>query len=196
MLKKTLIILIFTCASFSINAQNKFNLDSILTLLNTNNTADFDIRNKKIFQFYENVTNSKAPKYNTKSIKGEVINSDSLLGKVVVINFWFMACHPCMEELPLLNKVVDNYKDTSKVAFLGMSRDDSTALIQKFIPNHQFKFQIIPKTSKIDTDYCVMGFPKTFIVDKKGIVRKVYQFGISDSQVVEMIILINNYLKE
>ena len=101
-----------------------------------------------------------------------------------------------MEELPLLNKIVDNYNDSSKLVFLGVSRDDSKILKQKFEKNHLFKFKIIPKSSHVDLDFCIMGYPKTFIIDKKGMVRKVYQYGINDSQLNEVIKLIDSCLAE
>ena len=31
-----------------------------------------------------------------------------LRGRVVVLNFWFLACAPCQAEIPSLNKLVSN----------------------------------------------------------------------------------------
>ena len=38
-----------------------------------------------------------------------------LKGKVVVINFWFVECKPCVIEMPELNEIVEKYKSEEVV---------------------------------------------------------------------------------
>src|SRR5436853_6658072 len=48
-------------------------------------------------------------------LSGNKIQKKDLLGKVIVINFWFTSCQPCINEMPLLNNLVAAYKDTNVV---------------------------------------------------------------------------------
>ena len=47
------------------------------------------------------------PDFVFKDILGNTYTPEDIKGKVVVINFWFMSCAPCIEEMPELNKIVD-----------------------------------------------------------------------------------------
>lgn len=42
-----------------------------------------------------------------------------LSGKIVVMNFWYSKCLPCIKEIPELNKIVAEYKDNKNIVFLG-----------------------------------------------------------------------------
>jgi thiol-disulfide isomerase/thioredoxin len=60
--------------------------------------------------------------YHSKQFQEKRIETKDLEGKVIVINLWFTTCHPCIAELPALNKLVKEYKDKN-VVFLGLSTD-------------------------------------------------------------------------
>jgi len=51
-------------------------------------------------------------------------------GKVLVVNFWATWCPPCLEEMPELSKLNDEYKGQN-VSFVGISTDD-VAKISEF----------------------------------------------------------------
>ena len=52
-------------------------------------------------------------------------------GKVVVLNLWFINCPNCVDEIKLLNKVVDDYKDKD-VVFFGLATNKKPEL-DKFL---------------------------------------------------------------
>ena len=65
---------------------------------------------------------------------------DYLEGKPTYINFWFTRCPPCIEELPLLNQLKENFKD--KVNFISITFDDLAA-VEVFLKKHNFDFKHI-----------------------------------------------------
>ena len=50
---------------------------------------------------------------------GNIHDYDSLQGKYVILNFWATWCPPCVEEIPELAKLYDQFHDN--VAILGMN---------------------------------------------------------------------------
>ena len=54
---------------------------------------------------------------------GKTFNNDSLKGKVVFINFWFEACHPCILEMDALNELFEKLKDNKDFMFVSLSID-------------------------------------------------------------------------
>jgi peroxiredoxin len=108
--------------------------------------------------------------FKTTDINGNKINLKDLLGKVVVFNFWFINCPPCRQEMPELNQLVNDYKDSTNVVFIGVALDDKNAL-KDFLEKTQFDYTIIDNGGFIANRYGVKSFPTHLIIDKAG---KVY----------------------
>ena len=103
-----------------------------------------------------------------KDISGNQINSKSLTGKPMVVNLWFTTCGPCIEEMPDLNKLRNEYKD-SGVIFLAITFD-TKMVVRNFLKKHNFNFTIIPD-AKFYCDHVTQLYPVTFFVDRKGVIR-------------------------
>lgn len=111
---------------------------------------------------------AKAFNFKAKDINGKEVELASFTGKkVVVLNFWFIQCKPCVAEMPELNKLVDEYKDNKNVEFISICLDKKED-IEKFFQKIQFKYRCIPEANTIAGKYGVMGFPTHIVVDKKG----------------------------
>jgi len=91
---------------------------------------------------------------------------ERLKGKVVVMNFWFIACSPCVAEMPGLNKLVEEYKK-KEVVFLGFSTDKKEQ-IENFLTKKTFDFNIIPTSDEVCKSYNVWLFPTTVVIDKNS----------------------------
>lgn len=64
------------------------------------------------------------PDFNLPTLAGQNLNKASLKGKIVVLNFWATWCAPCLEELPVLDELYQQYKDQG-VVMLGVNVDNS-----------------------------------------------------------------------
>lgn len=107
------------------------------------------------------------PAFQFWDMDGRLIDSDDLLGKVVVINFWFMACKPCIAEMPMLNSLVAKYADED-VVFIAPSLDPEDRL-KSFLAKRDFDYKIIPDSRKyIQGEMGVSGFPTHIILNKNG----------------------------
>src|SRR3954471_11015584 len=62
------------------------------------------------------------PDVNYTDTAGVAYTHASLVGKVVLVNFWATWCHPCQKEIPDLSKVYDKYR-AKGVVFLGVMTD-------------------------------------------------------------------------
>ncbi len=62
--------------------------------------------------------------YGFQGLDGSTISSVSLAGKVAVLDFWFVACPPCVERLPRLQAIYEKYKDNPQVEFWAVNVDD------------------------------------------------------------------------
>jgi len=118
-------------------------------------------------QWNDCIKGKEMPLLSLKTISGEKIETKDLKGKVIVLNLWYTTCHPCIAELPALNKLVKEYKNKN-VVFLGLSTDTKEMLDRDFFPNYKFDFKIIPGAGDIVEKIGQTGFPTTYIIDTKG----------------------------
>ncbi|MFY0483882.1 TlpA family protein disulfide reductase [Flavobacterium sp. PLA-1-15] len=93
---------------------------------------------------------------------------DYLDGKPTFINFWFTRCPPCIEELPLLNKLKAKYGD--KVNFISITFDDKKK-VDDFLKKHKFDYMHITDSEKQIDALNISGFPTNMILDKDGVIR-------------------------
>nr|WP_321227865.1 TlpA disulfide reductase family protein [uncultured Psychroserpens sp.] len=99
-------------------------------------------------------------------IDGNIHTLESLKGKVVLMNFWFIHCKPCVAEIPDLNELKTKFKDKD-VVFLAVALDNKKSL-DKFLELHPFDFTIIPKGRELAERFKIPHYPYNVILDKTG----------------------------
>ncbi|KXH83513.1 TlpA family protein disulfide reductase [Chryseobacterium kwangjuense] len=110
------------------------------------------------------MTSIPAKDFTVKDVKGNVYKLKDLKGKIVVINFWFTKCKPCLIEIPELNKLVDKYS-TKEVVFLGITYEEKE-ILNNFLNKQEFKYNIIPSAKNIISLYNVNGYPTHLIINQ------------------------------
>lgn len=99
------------------------------------------------------------------------ISNEALKGKVVLVNFWFEGCHPCIAEMGALNELAEQLKDNKQFRFISFSKDNAEA-IQRVKEKYKLRFSVYQASAK----ECIRlnhfsGFPTTFILDRNGIIK-------------------------
>lgn len=116
--------------------------------------------------FFKN--DEKLSNFTASDLTGHVYNLKDLEGKVVVLNFWFVACAPCVKEIPELNAMVERYSKREDVVFLAIALDQKDE-IKKMIAQTPFNYTIIPNGKEItQKNYKVAMFPTHVVLNKSG----------------------------
>lgn len=97
---------------------------------------------------------------------GSPIQLNHLKGKIVVINFWFISCSPCIKEMPELNELVKKYEG-KEVEFIAATFD-SKEETNEFFKNRQFNYKQIVAARNLITLYKITAYPTHLILDQDG----------------------------
>ncbi len=96
-----------------------------------------------------------------------VVDTTSLRGKPVVLNFWATWCVPCYAEHPVLVAGARQYGD--KAQFLGVVYDDQEDKIVRFLAENGSSYPtLFDESGKTAIAFGVYGVPETFFIDANG----------------------------
>ncbi len=106
----------------------------------------------------------------SETIQGPSINEirwDKLKGKVVVLEFWNINCVPCVQAIPHLNELVEQF--SNRVVFISIS-DDNGDYLKKFLKRKPINSWVVLDglLNPTRTAFDVHGIPHTVIVDASG----------------------------
>lgn len=104
------------------------------------------------------------------TIDNQKISIKDLKGKPTLINFWFTTCKPCIEEMPVLNAIKTQLKDS--VNFVAITFE-STEKTRTFLKKRKFTFTQIADAKEFTESMHMSAFPVNIFLDKNGIVRKI-----------------------
>lgn len=134
-------------------------------------TLNYEQFHERELAFLQSLNGCIPPDFSVVSINGDDFILSALKGKVVVLNFWFTTCLPCLKEIPYLNELTEEY-DHDEVVFIALARDDHDKLQSFFDRFGSFDYQIITESHEIATDFKVVAWPQSMVINKQG---QVYQ---------------------
>ena len=112
----------------------------------------------------------------TKSARGNKLRLKKYRGKIVVLTFGASWCKPCARELPAYEKLSKKYSKKN-VVFVAVNIDSKVSTGKKFVRKSGLKNVVVgydPNKSSVDS-WDPPTMPSTFVIDRKGIVRKVHR---------------------
>lgn len=175
----------------------KDTINNELVILNKELTKE-EIKNKETEQkrkikaekeYRNELDGSKLEELNLEDINGVKFNLENLKGKVIVLNFWFTQCKPCVAEFPELNNLKEKYKNQD-VEFFAVTWNNKET-IENFLLNHKLDFNIIPNGKLIIDKFKIPHYPYNIVIDKNGKVEY-----INDVLVLNVLKKLDNKVSE
>lgn len=93
-------------------------------------------------------------------------------GQVVVLNFWATWCPPCVEEIPSLVEMQRRMKSKG-ITVLAVSVDVDENAYKQFVKDHNVNLLTVRDPNQKSNElYGTFKFPETYVIDRKGIMRR------------------------
>jgi peroxiredoxin len=117
-----------------------------------------------------------APSVTFTALDGQTFTSESLKGRVVMVNFWATSCVTCIKEMPQMTETYNKYKDQGlEFVAVAMSYDPPNYVLNyaqtRKLP---FKVALDPQGELAKSFGDVKLTPTTYVIDKEGNIIKRY----------------------
>jgi len=112
------------------------------------------------------------PRIDLTDTKGSIIRiPDDLRGKVVILQFWASGCGACGDEMSAMQALYDRYGRKGLV-ILAINVGQRKDIVKKWLQDIRISYPVLLDTNKeMARKYDVIDLPRTYLVDKKGIIR-------------------------
>lgn len=102
---------------------------------------------------------------------GQIIDLESLKGKVIFINFWASWCPPCIAEFPAIEEFRHQFKDDPDIYIMMINEDSKPNAAENFLTKNEYSTPIHKLVTRAPTDLYAGKLPTTVLLDKNGRIR-------------------------
>jgi thiol-disulfide isomerase/thioredoxin len=112
---------------------------------------------------------ASAPHFKLPTDSGYV-DSDSLRGEVVLVDFWASWCGPCQQSFPWLDSLHRRFADKG-LRIVAINLDKKHAPAEAFLEKYPARFTVAFDAGGTAAEaFRVQGMPSTYLVDRNGAV--------------------------
>jgi thiol-disulfide isomerase/thioredoxin len=125
---------------------------------------------------------------------GETLKLSDLKGKIVFLNFWATWCPPCQAEMPSIERLYKQFKDTD-LEILAVSIGENAETVNDFLTQTPYSFPIaLNPDGRLGALYA-RSIPSTYIINKDGTVIAA-KIGAQEWDTEKIISVFTQLLKE
>jgi thiol-disulfide isomerase/thioredoxin len=117
--------------------------------------------------------------------RGNIVSTDTFIGRPTIINFWFTTCEPCRREFPVLVATAANHP---QIRFIGINLNDTSDTALAFAASYGATFDMyFDRDGALTSAMGVATAPVTLLVDSGGVVRRQLTGEVSAQSLVQAI---------
>jgi len=108
-----------------------------------------------------------APAFSLKDAYGKTVNLSDFKGRLVLLDFWYAACKPCIKASFNLDKLQEDFASRGLVV-LGMNTMDKAGKIKRHTAKFKMNYNTLLCPRDIKTTYKINSYPSFYLIDETG----------------------------
>jgi thiol-disulfide isomerase/thioredoxin len=131
-----------------------------------------------------------SPSFEFYDINNNLITLESLRGKLVYIDVWATWCIPCIQEIPALKKIEEEFKNKD-ICFVSICAQDTKENFEKMVTEKELGGIQLFATDRNDAflnKFLVQLIPRFILIDKEGKIIDAYAYKPSDQKLKELLL--------
>lgn len=108
-----------------------------------------------------------APDWTLPSLSGKEVKLSDLKGQLVLLDFFYKSCFPCMKALPVLQSLHEKY-GSSGLKVIGIDPYDRPKEMEEFLQKRGVTYEIVFSDKLLPATYHVQGYPTMYLLDEAG----------------------------
>ncbi len=169
---------------------NNLNDKTLLTLESI--PSYIKLKNFEPYQKTELLTkNTPAPNWTLPTLQNDSLSLSDMKGELVLLDFFYKSCHPCMLALPALQNLHEKYQNKG-LRVIGIDPYDTKEKddIENFLSARGVTYTILLDGKKVAKMYHIHGYPTIYLINQNGeIVFSQVGYGEGTKNSLEEIIL-------
>ncbi|WP_299291542.1 TlpA disulfide reductase family protein [uncultured Mucilaginibacter sp.] len=113
------------------------------------------------------VPGTTAPEWTLYDTDDRKTSLSEFKGKIVLMDFFFVGCVPCIQSLASLDNIQKKYENKSFV-LLSLSTRDSKKLVKEFKESQRITNKMYPNGADVANAYRAYSAPTFYLIDKEG----------------------------
>lgn len=158
--------------------------------------SDYEISNYKEFTFEDILNNllqvgAESPDFSGITLNNKFLEKQSFKGSLILLDFWFIGCLPCIESIPFLNELQAKYSQKN-LNVLGLNAmDKNKELLMNFSQEKNIDYTILSIEKGVLESFHILAFPTYYLIntDAKILWRSI---GLSNDEKQKLIDILNN----
>ncbi len=115
---------------------------------------------------------TEAPDFLLKTLDGTKADLRSFRGKVVLVDFFYRSCYPCMLAIPGLQEMHHRWHDSGLVVLGVNPFDTAGTVLKRFLSGRGVTYPILSDADKsVVNTWKVRAYPTLYLIDRRGNIR-------------------------
>ncbi|MBU3160736.1 TlpA family protein disulfide reductase [Clostridium frigoris] len=144
-----------------ISVEEKVNGKTTTPKINTKSSNDTNKINPTVIK-------TKAPNFKLSDFNNKELSLSDLKGKKVFLNFWATWCRPCKEEMPEIQKLYEETKN-SDLVIIAIEIGEPLSTVKSFIASNKYSFKVLLDLDQsVSAKYNIASIPTSYFIDVDG----------------------------
>lgn len=166
--------------------------DSFINIIKQNDNGD-SLKSARRDQYKKMKVGDSANMFKAGLSSGTAFDLGQYKDSVIILDFFYTTCAPCVASIPELNKIHEEFKGRGVVLFGINPFDTDWDHLPNFINDYSVHYPIVKTGKQVVYDYGVTGYPRMYII-KNGIIVKIY-YGFAKGMDAELSKLLESLIK-